>query len=322
MSSPVVRRTVGIVIAAVLVLLGWWLYDPNPDGQVNGRLTNQTNSVTTVTVTNAPPTPSTSDVTPGSIDDESGLPLVPLAELPPEVADTLVVIDQGEPYPYDRDGVTFENREGLLPAHADRVLPRVHGRDSGLGRPWRPSRHRRRGRRALLHRRPLRVLREDCSMSGLARLLAGHTDPGVYHWTSAADARTVEHAAEHAGWRFVALDSWQVEDKSAFLDVCEEAFAFPEWVGHNFDALADALSDVRGPDGAGVVVLWEGWATSGPRQPAGVRRRAERVRRPGGLRARWAVRGTAPGSRSDRHRPPRARSAPALNSPAGPACPR
>ena len=97
-------------------------------------------------------------------------------------------------------------------------------------------------------------------MNGLARLLAGHTDPGVYHWTSAADARTVEHAAEHAGWRFVALDSWQVEDKSAFLDVCEEAFAFPEWVGHNFDALADALSDVRGPDGAGVVVLWEGWA--------------------------------------------------------------
>lgn len=118
MSSPVVRRTVGIVLAAVLVLLGWRLYDPNPDGQVNGRLTNQTNSVTTVTVTNAPPTPSTSDVTPGGIDDESGLPLVPLAELPPEVADTLVVIDQGEPYPYDRDGVTFENREGLLPAHA------------------------------------------------------------------------------------------------------------------------------------------------------------------------------------------------------------
>jgi ribonuclease T1 len=27
-----------------------------------------------------------------------------------------VVIEQGEPYPYDRDGVTFENREGLLPA--------------------------------------------------------------------------------------------------------------------------------------------------------------------------------------------------------------
>ena len=116
MSSPVVRRTVGIVIAAVLVLLGWWLYDPNPDGQVNGRLTNQTNSVTTVTVTNAPPTPSTSDVTPGGIDDESGLPLVPLAELPPEVADTLEVIEPGRRTPTTATASRSRTAEGLLPA--------------------------------------------------------------------------------------------------------------------------------------------------------------------------------------------------------------
>lgn len=97
-------------------------------------------------------------------------------------------------------------------------------------------------------------------MSGLARLLAGHTEPGVYHWTSATGAPTIQHAAEHAGWRFVALDTWKVEDKSGFLDTCEQVFGFPDWVGHNFDALSDALSDVRGPDGAGVIVLWDGWA--------------------------------------------------------------
>lgn len=28
----------------------------------------------------------------------------------------------------------------------------------------------------------------------------------------------------------------------------------------HFDALGDSLHQVRGPDGAGVVVLWEGWA--------------------------------------------------------------
>ena len=109
-------------------------------------------------------------------------------------------------------------------------------------------------------------------MSGLARLLAGHTDPGVYHWTSAADARTVEHAAEHAGWRFVTLDTWQVEDKSAFLDVCEEAFAFPEWVGHNFDALADALVRCARPGrcrrGRAVGRL----GPAGSRQPTSLRR--------------------------------------------------
>jgi len=97
-------------------------------------------------------------------------------------------------------------------------------------------------------------------MSGLARLLAGHSAPGVYHWTSAADDDTVQHAVERAQWRFVLLDTWKVEDKSGFLDTCEQAFGFPDWVGHNFDALADALSDVRDPDGEGVLVLWDGWA--------------------------------------------------------------
>ena len=158
-------------------------------------------------------------------------------------------------------------------------------------------------------------------MSGLARLLAGHTDPGVYHWTSAADARTVEHAAEHAGWRFVALDTWQVEDKSAFLDVCQEAFAFPEWFGHNFDALADALSDVRGPDGAGVVVLWEGW---GPLARANRRvfDVALTCSATGWTSSAVGRSRCCSGVPVRRHRPPRARSAPALNSPAGPACPR
>jgi Barstar (barnase inhibitor) len=88
-------------------------------------------------------------------------------------------------------------------------------------------------------------------MSGLARLLAGHTPPGVYHWSSAADPDVVAHAAERTGWRFVPLDTWQVEDKDGFLD---------DWFGHNFDALDDALSDVRADDGAGVLVLWDGWA--------------------------------------------------------------
>jgi ribonuclease T1 len=48
-------------------------------------------------------------------DPESGLPWVARSELPPEAIDTLQEIADGPPYEYDRDGVTFENREGLLP---------------------------------------------------------------------------------------------------------------------------------------------------------------------------------------------------------------
>ncbi|HEY3528418.1 MAG TPA: ribonuclease domain-containing protein [Nocardioides sp.] len=48
--------------------------------------------------------------------DPTELPRVALAQLPPEAAYTVGLIRAGGPFPYDRDGVVFENREGLLPA--------------------------------------------------------------------------------------------------------------------------------------------------------------------------------------------------------------
>lgn len=41
---------------------------------------------------------------------------IALAELPPEARQTLALIKAGGPFPYARDGATFHNREGLLPA--------------------------------------------------------------------------------------------------------------------------------------------------------------------------------------------------------------
>jgi ribonuclease T1 len=53
----------------------------------------------------------------GDTDPESGLPWVLEEELPVEGQATLAVIDQGGPFPYDKDGSTFGNFEGLLPDH-------------------------------------------------------------------------------------------------------------------------------------------------------------------------------------------------------------
>jgi ribonuclease T1 len=44
------------------------------------------------------------------------LPAVAVAELPKEAQDTLQRIRAGGPFPYERDGVRFGNREKLLPA--------------------------------------------------------------------------------------------------------------------------------------------------------------------------------------------------------------
>ena len=50
-----------------------------------------------------------------STDQVSELPVVQVAELPPEVAATLALIETDGPFPYRQDGAVFRNREGLLP---------------------------------------------------------------------------------------------------------------------------------------------------------------------------------------------------------------
>lgn len=44
------------------------------------------------------------------------LPAIALAELPPEAREVHALIGRGGPFRFDRDGVVFGNREGLLPA--------------------------------------------------------------------------------------------------------------------------------------------------------------------------------------------------------------
>lgn len=50
-----------------------------------------------------------------AVDPDSGLRYVDLGDLPPEAADTVDLIDAGGPFPYDKDGSTFGNFEGILP---------------------------------------------------------------------------------------------------------------------------------------------------------------------------------------------------------------
>jgi ribonuclease T1 len=59
--------------------------------------------------------PDVDTTTPGTLPRVSDLPTVTLDELPPEARDTLALIVQGGPFPNERDGAVFQNREGLLP---------------------------------------------------------------------------------------------------------------------------------------------------------------------------------------------------------------
>ena len=46
----------------------------------------------------------------------SGLPLIGIEQLPREAQRTIELIESDGPFPYDKDGATFSNREGLLPS--------------------------------------------------------------------------------------------------------------------------------------------------------------------------------------------------------------
>lgn len=100
----------------------------------------------------------------------------------------------------------------------------------------------------------------DGHMSGLAALLAGHNPPGLYQWRSAAHVPDVAHAVQVAGWSFVHLDGWTVEDKDAFLKSAVQVLGLDDDRGSSFDALSDGLGEVDPRDCNGLVLLWDGWS--------------------------------------------------------------
>jgi hypothetical protein len=97
-------------------------------------------------------------------------------------------------------------------------------------------------------------------MSGLAALLAGHSQPDLYQWHSAAHVPDIEHCVDHAGWRLVYLDGWTVEDRQTFLKATAAACDLPDSAAESFDALAQSLGGLDAAGREGVVLLWDGWS--------------------------------------------------------------
>ena len=61
------------------------------------------------------------------------------AGLPPEALETLALIQRGGPFPYRKDGTTFQNRERLLPTkprgfYREYTVPTPGSRDRGARR--------------------------------------------------------------------------------------------------------------------------------------------------------------------------------------------
>ncbi|GAB5604556.1 guanyl-specific ribonuclease [Sideroxyarcus sp. TK5] len=61
------------------------------------------------------------------------LAVVSVAQLPPEARDTLQLINEGGPFPYQRDGIEFKNRERILPQQPRNYYREYTVRTPGVG---------------------------------------------------------------------------------------------------------------------------------------------------------------------------------------------
>ncbi|WP_436698314.1 ribonuclease domain-containing protein [Nocardioides sp. BYT-33-1] len=115
------RRTTQVVstLVTVVLLVGvWWLQsggsdDADPARASDGPSVSASPSATHQGTAEATPE-ETAEEAPGA--DEDGIAYVDLADLPPEAAATVALIETGGPFPHPgKDGSTFGNFEGLLP---------------------------------------------------------------------------------------------------------------------------------------------------------------------------------------------------------------
>jgi ribonuclease T1 len=108
------RRLLGVAVAAMVALATWWIQSSGSDQPQEPAATS-------------------------SVVTDSTLPVVAEDRLPAEARATLELIDAGGPFPYDRDGVVFENREELLPErdlgyYAEYTVPTPGADDRGARR--------------------------------------------------------------------------------------------------------------------------------------------------------------------------------------------
>lgn len=94
------------------------------------------------------------------------------------------------------------------------------------------------------------------SRAHYSTLLRDITRSGVYH-TPQTGMPELLAAAEEAGFAVFRIDLATVRDKASLFERLATALEFPDWFGHNWDALADCLGDLSWLQADGYLILLE-----------------------------------------------------------------
>lgn len=90
----------------------------------------------------------------------------------------------------------------------------------------------------------------------LRALLADPAQAGAF-FVDAGDSEAMVEAAETLDYEVLRIDLAGCRDKARVLELIAEALQFPDWVGDNWDALADAINDLSWLPANGYLVLLE-----------------------------------------------------------------
>ncbi len=104
-------------------------------------------------------------------------------------------------------------------------------------------------------------------MQKLLPLITGQQSPGVYRLRSAARAKYILASVQPYGWQSAHLVGEQIATKAALLHACATAFHFPNYFGHNWDALEDSLRDLAWLPAKGYLLLYDNVSTLAKPQP-------------------------------------------------------
>ncbi len=89
------------------------------------------------------------------------------------------------------------------------------------------------------------------------RLAAGEITPGIYRMDMSLRPTAICHRVSAHGLACCYLDGSRVVDKRMLLEETAKAMAFPDYFGHNWDALEECMTELTWIEGEGCVLLYD-----------------------------------------------------------------